>query len=288
MRKILLLLMMIFPLATAGAEVVFSAEVPEGWEARLRVTVLETGRSDAILVESGAEAMLIDGGSGSWVKAVQHDLTKRGISQPAYFLSTHPHNDHIEGLTGLMERGLYPVRFLSAWAKDDDVNTYHAAAVKAAWDKGVIFRLIRNGDVLSLGESQLSIFRTAASGINGKCAVVMVSLGERRILLTADLTGDAQKALLKAEGAENLQADIIKAPHHGENAMVETFLTAIDPALILCTVSSGEASSLAGQAKARSLPLLYSGDGEIVLETDGLVWYVWQNEKAGPDRWKSE
>ena len=26
----------------------------------------------------------------------------------------------------------------------------------------------------------------------------------------------------------------------------------------------------------RDLPLLYSGEGEIVLETDGTDWYIWQ------------
>ena len=63
------------------------------------------------------------------------------------------------------------------------------------------------------------------------------------------------------EALEGLQAEIIKAPHHGENAMVTEFLTAVDPSLILCTAPEADAPDLARQARSRELPLLFSGEG---------------------------
>ena len=61
MRKLIaLLLLMLLPLP-ALSEVYVNQEAPEDWSQRqlLRVTILQTGRSDAILVECGGEAMLL-------------------------------------------------------------------------------------------------------------------------------------------------------------------------------------------------------------------------------------
>lgn len=80
------------------------------------------------------------------------------------------------------------------------------------------------------------------------------------------------------------RAEIVKAPHHGVNAMAAEFLTAVDPALILCTNEQGAAPELQLQADSRELPLLYSGEGEIFLETDGTDWYVCQKEKTDRTR----
>lgn len=46
----------------------------------------------------GGESMLIDGGDDSWEAAVRHDLEARNLTAFRYFLNTHSHNDHIEGL----------------------------------------------------------------------------------------------------------------------------------------------------------------------------------------------
>lgn len=298
MRRILLLLLLLaLPLSAlveeaAEAEpavvirIADESELPEGWaeKERLRVTVLETGRSDAILVECGGEAMLVDGGDASWSKALRSDLEKRGLTEFKYFLNTHPHNDHVEGLTWLMEQGWKPERFMSPFTSDWN-SSYHQAAVKAAWNNGIIFRLIRHGDVYELGGAQVHIYRTTEyTGMNDRSAIGLITFGERRILLAADLTGNAQKSLLKMVDAGALQAEIVKAPHHGENAMVAEFLTAVNPSLAVCTAYPGEAPDLARQLSGRGLPLLYSGEGEVVMETDGVTWYVWQNAAQGRER----
>lgn len=288
MRKAIcfILLLLCLP-ALASGEVFIAEDLPTDWAERdlLRVTLLQTGRSDAILVECGGEAMLIDGGDASWAAAVQHDLEARGLTEFRYFLNTHPHNDHIEGLIYLMQQGYRPERFMSPFAADWKDGSYHDQALKTAWDSGIPFRLVRNGDVYTLGTASIHIYRsTKYTGMNDRSAIQLITFGDSRILLCADLTGNAQKALLNAllEGA--LTAEIVKVPHHGENAMVTDFLTAVNPALLLCTSESDEAPDLARQASARSLPLLYSGEGEIILETDGANWYITQKEKTGRDR----
>lgn len=287
MRKLLILLILLFLPCAARAEIHVGAEVPDDWHERglLRVTILQTGRSDAILVECGGEAMLIDGGDDSWEVAVRHDLEARNLTAFRYFLNTHPHNDHIEGLLHLLEQGYLPEKFMSPHPADWTGDSYHKRAVHLAWDSGVPFRLIRHGDVYPLGGASVHIFRsTEHAGLNSTCAIQLITFGDSRILLCADLTGNGQKSLLTLTEEGALQAEIVKAPHHGINAMTPEFLTAVDPALILCTNEQHAAPDLQRQADSRELPLLYSGEGEIVLETDGTDWYVFQKEKTGRDR----
>lgn len=278
MKKLMLILLLLLPL-TALAQVHVGVEPPEDWEERglLRVTILQTGRSDAILVECGGEAMLIDGGDASWSKSLEQDLQARELTDFRYFLNTHPHNDHIEGLIYLMQQGYRPGRYASPFAADWHDGSYHDQAVQTAWDSGIPFRLVRHGDVLPLGQSSVTIWRsTAYTDMNSRSAVQLITFGDSRILLLADLNGNAQKDLLKLLPEGALTAEIVKAPHHGENAMVTEFLDEVAPALLLCTAGASDAPDLARQAASRELPLLYSGEGEIVLETDGTDWYVRQ------------
>ena len=69
MKKVLLILlaMLLAMPAAAVAEVYLisgEAELPEGWAERetLRMTVVDTNRSDAIILQCGGEAMMVDGG----------------------------------------------------------------------------------------------------------------------------------------------------------------------------------------------------------------------------------
>lgn len=279
MKKLMLILCLL-PL-TALADVHVGEMPPEDWAGRevLRVTILQTGRADAILVECGGEAMLIDGADASQSMALERALESRGLTEFRYFLNTHPHNDHIEGLIYLMQQGYRPGRYASPFAADWHDGSYHDQAVLLAWDSGVPFRLVRHGDMLPLGQASVTIWRsTAYTDMNSRSAIQLIAFGDSRLLLLADLSGNAQKDMLKLLPEGALKAEIVKAPHHGENAMVTEFLDAAEPALLLCTAGEDDAPDLARQVASLELPLLFSGEGEIVLVTDGADWYAWQEE----------
>ena len=89
---------------------------------------------------------------------------------------------------------------------------------------------------------------------------------------------------LTNNSSRGVDAGLEKMHRLGIPAKREEFLTAVDPSLILCTAPEADAPDLARQARSRELPLLFSGEGEIVLETDGADWYVWQNPAQGRSR----
>lgn len=286
MKRLLMILLLALCLpALCLAEVHVGEPVPEGWDERtiLRVTVLETGRSDAMLLECGGEAMMIDGGSNPYSVALRHDMDRRGITHFKYLMNTHPDNDHIEGLRQLMAHGYTADAFISPFPLDMDYS-YQQAAVKAAISAGIPWQMIFDGDTLTLGEAEIVIRRcNEIAGRNAHSAVAMVRLGDASMLLCADINGLTQRWFLEHPG-QGLRADIIKAPHHGITAMVPAFLSAVNPALVCLTNTAERGSVVVAQAKSRGIPCLASGDGEIVLETDGADWYVVQHAKQGRNR----
>lgn len=96
MKKILSLLLLMLLMFTAGCGTVASAE-------NLVVYFLDVGQADAAILQCGDEVMMIDGGESSDSSLIYSYLTKTlGITHIDYMIATHPHADHIGGLSGAL------------------------------------------------------------------------------------------------------------------------------------------------------------------------------------------
>lgn len=246
----------------------------------LRLTVFRTGESDCMLLEAGGEAMMIDGGAKKWRDPLWDALNERGISRVKYLFNTHPHNDHIEGLDYLMQFGLKADAFLSLFAEDDDSTAFQKHAVKVAAEQGIPYRQLSSGGSFTLGGATLTVYQwDAAREPNAASALTRLEFGDCSALLCADISGRAQRAFLDALPPEALKADVMKAPHHGITPFVSEFLTAVDPAFVWITnYDAKKLSRIFHQLKGRSLPMYFSGEGTVILESDGKDWYVHQTE----------
>jgi beta-lactamase superfamily II metal-dependent hydrolase len=70
----------------------------------LRVTYIDVGQGDAILLRVGSWTGLIDGGPPGSAAAVSAQLTKSGARRIDTLVMTHPHADHIGGLPDVISR----------------------------------------------------------------------------------------------------------------------------------------------------------------------------------------
>ena len=96
MKKVLSLLLLMLLMFTAGCGTVASAE-------NLVVYFLDVGQADAAILQCGDEVMMIDGGESSDSSLIYSYLTKTlGITHIDYMIATHPHADHIGGLSGAL------------------------------------------------------------------------------------------------------------------------------------------------------------------------------------------
>ena len=291
-----LLVLALAAVCAAHADVYIDREKPEDWEERdlLRIWALYALDCDSFVAECGGQTMLIDGGN----KPKEADLTafleEHGWSHLNMIFSTHPHDDHIEAqYNALMHDKITADVFLSPFAEDYKANDrleFQRKTVKVLNEKGIPFRQVSTGDELTLGGAKMMVYRygkeTKKPGggsmtINDMSGVLRIRFGETSILLTADIGGAIQQKLAKDYGAEELKADILKAPHHGKNAVNGDLLKTVDPKLVIVTGKVDRTKTCVGQIEKYGIEWKRTSYGTILMETDGKDWYVNQEDKFG-------
>lgn len=71
----------------------------------LMIHFLDVGQADAAILQCGDEVMMIDGGNSADSSLIYSYLTNTlGIRHIDYMIATHPHKDHVGGLS--MQCGL--------------------------------------------------------------------------------------------------------------------------------------------------------------------------------------
>lgn len=276
----LLTLLMLLP-ALAAAEVHIIADetgLPADWAERetLRMVVVDTNRSDAILLQCGGESMMVDGGFNSHYKRVFATLDKYGVTELKYLLSTHCDGDHSEGLTTIINSDLYAPQVLLSPNPENynDPDDHHEKLVRAARRHNVPYQVIDDGDEFTLGSAKITILRCGEKwGQNARSAASVLEFNGGRLLLLADVSNRVLNYFLENRDHALLACDVMKAPHHGIDGVNDEFMAVSQPEAIICTNNT----IYDHDKKLENMGALYSGDGTVHVETDGTDWYIWQD-----------
>lgn len=286
MKKLLLMLMVLcLPLA-ALAEVHHiedESQLPQGWAEQelLRVSFLDMQRSDAILLQCGGENMLVDGGLGLHYKRLFKMLDDRDVTGLKYLWNTHCDGDHSQGLKIIMNSDLYGQGELLCPNKItyNDPDDDHEKMVTASKRHGWPYVQIDHGDVYTLGGATLTCVRCQENwGQNNRSACSYVKFGDATLFLAGDIGTRVQKHFVATLDPALLDCDILKAPHHGIDAVNEEFIQAVSPETIILTNYSNNGHSKSWNAYDPYM----AGDGVVVCETNGTDWYIWQTDNV-PD-----
>jgi competence protein ComEC len=213
-----------------------------------RITILDIGQGDAILVEgSHGGRLLVDGGPDPDRLLVELDrrIPPWDRRLDAIILS-HPHEDHVAGLALLLDR--YRVgRVLEPGMRGPGPG--YAAWIDRLARPGAPPRLsIGAGDRLTIDEIAMRVLwpirgrvpaepPDAGSGINNVSVVLLGVVGQRRFLLAGDVEQDIDPSLL-VEGLP--QVDLLKVAHHGsKTATTDAFLAAVRPKVAVASAGIG-------------------------------------------------
>lgn len=291
MKRILCLLVVLMLIPGGGSAEIFQIEdesqLPADWANKdlLRLTMIDTDRSDAMLLECGGEAMMLDGGSGQYRERLYDVLDGKGITRLKYLFSSHSDNDHIHGLVYLMTCGKYDIgAFLSINPTSfRDAAGYHKKAVNAAKKMEIPYIQMEEGQTYTLGGATIKVLRCPEKwGANARGATALIQFGDSRVLSPGDIDNRTMKWYAEHYTAEELACDILKIPHHGLAAIPDTFLAAASPEMLIVPntykrVYEGKRSFTRWvKVSFEGGPCKYSGDGHVVCVTDGTDWYAWQ------------
>ena len=202
-----------------------------------KVVFLDVGQGDAILLQDETAQVLIDGGPGM---AVLRELARE---MPWFdrkievVVNTHPDRDHLEGLLHVLER--YEVGLVLMPEVRHDSQLY-AAWLKLLEEKGVPVRFARAGQGLKAGDLEIAVLGPMPDLVSRKTndasVITRVDFGEMSWLLTGDAEKKVENALAGAY-SDVLDADILKAGHHGSNSSTHAVLIqAATPAAAVISV----------------------------------------------------
>ena len=177
--------------------------------AGLRVTALDVGQGDAILVEAPGAAMLVDEGPPEGRAAEQ--LRRRGLRRLSLLVLTHPQRDHVGGARDVIRR-LDVALVLDPGLRA--TSPYRDDAVAEARRRGVRVAIARAGETLRIGPLRVRVLWPEDAGAPGddpnrRAIVLLVSYGSADLLLTADAESDVTLPLRPPP------VEILKVAHHG-------------------------------------------------------------------------
>lgn len=267
---------MLAALIAAGTVVVLAAAGSSGGpgpprEGTLRITALDVGQGDAILLEPpGGDTVLVDAGPpGSGAAAKLRDL---GVERLGALLVTHDDSDHSGGAAELLAS--LPVARLGLGSA--------APALAAAADaNGTAPLPLAEGADLRFGELRLSVLwppREAAGRpappdeANSLSVVLLVEWRHFSMLLT----GDAESEAVPLEPGP---VDVLKVAHHGseDEGLVRLLETTV-PKLAVISVGenryghpTAETLSELGEAGVR---VERTDEGEVTIEADATRWWL--------------
>jgi competence protein ComEC len=191
------------------------------------IVFVDVGQGDcALVITPDNKTILIDGGGDAWSPGSVGEysllpyLKSRGITQIDLMVNSHPHADHTDGLLSVLtyldvERLVYT----DIWQDEE----YGDQLLALAEQQGVAIQACHTGDVLQVGDYLTLCFYYPPPGLaateeitdNNGSLVLELSCGEIDFLFDGDLDGELLAAIC---GAADIEAEIIKVPHHGSSS----------------------------------------------------------------------
>ena len=242
--------------SAASAGIAFAGGV-RGAGDPLRLTILDVGAGNAMLIESSGRRILIDGGppGQATLRALDGRLAPWDRSLDLIVV-TDRSDGNVGGLPGVLSH--YRVgALLDAAAPATATKPYGTASrdLDAAWQANGVAAIPRQPSVfVRAGSARLVVRLAGASALTGPTATVMLEFGARRLLLSGDQTG-----------SEPADVRILPETHIGASTYPPK-ITVLETGLI-----SHASADLAAVPSEFRQALLYrtQENGAIVISTDG-------------------
>ncbi|MHB8094413.1 MAG: DNA internalization-related competence protein ComEC/Rec2 [Candidatus Aminicenantales bacterium] len=259
----------------------FSSRSPD-----LRITVLDVGQGDSILVEFlGSRKMLIDGGGfpesrfDVGERIVSPFLWRKGIKKIDILVLTHAHPDHLNGLPAVARNFRIGEFWEADRPADDPVLRDLETALGSRVPRKEAFRgfsRTENGvriESLHPPDDGGPAPRPAA---NDRSIALRLTYGTTSFLLPGDIGKESEAGIMAAY--PEIRSQVLKSPHHGSStSSSEAFLAAVAPRMAVVTVGESnryglpQEKVLEAYSRAGARVFRTDRDGAVEFRSDGRV-----------------
>ncbi|MFT6408200.1 MAG: competence protein ComEC [Arenicella sp.] len=258
-----------FIAATLLLASIFSNTASRLTDDQLQVTLLDVGQGLAMVVETPNSVTVYDTGPryGTGFTAAEAVLLpflrQRGIRRIDTLVISHADNDHIGGLSKVLE-AFEVVQTLSS--RLDKVAGAKECIAGQSWQYDhTMFRII-------------SPQADTPNGSNNRSCVIMLQHFDTKILLSGDIEKPVERFLLR-KSEQSLAADFLLVPHQGsKTSSTAAFLDAVSPHTAMLAAGyknhyGHPHASVVDRYKARSIDLLSTIEhGSVLLKINSHDW----------------
>jgi competence protein ComEC len=223
----------------------------------LELTVLDVGQGDSLLVIfPGGKTLLIDGGGAfsgfpgreehngidPGEEAVSAYLWSRGFQKLDVVALTHAHQDHLGGLTAILEN----FKVAKLWIGREVSSPALARLEELARARKISIEHELRGRSFSLDGVDGDFLwpeavpeEVAPSAKNDDSLVLRLHYGSQTILLPGDAEKQSEGEILSENTPQEMRSNVLKVGHHGsKNSTTAKFLAAVQPQVGI--ISAGE------------------------------------------------
>ena len=224
------------PIETANTVVTTGLDNEKPSETEL--AVLDVGQGLCVLVESGGEYMIYDGGGGQHSSFVVAYLKRINVTSVKYLFASHYDEDHISGLIGVLHAIPVQTAIIPNYEADTAIYDSFISAVQNADTVEYAAR----GSQYELGNARVDVLYAADGSENtenDKSTVVSIQSGDFSCIITGDAEYETESKLM--ENAGILDCDAYIVGHHGSSSSSNPeFVNAMSPAIAVIGVGPNE------------------------------------------------
>lgn len=186
---------------------------PTPLQSEMKVHFLDVAQGLSVLVQSGGENLLYDGGDTKTSSFVVAYLKEQGVTSIDYLISSHYDSDHLAGLIGCLKAFEVKNIIGSDYVHDSKLYTSFTNAVT---EKKLEVEHPEVGTKISFGTGSFMLLapeQVEGSNKNNNSVVIKLTNGEHNFILTGDAEHDSEAAMCAS--GNDLECDVLLLGHHG-------------------------------------------------------------------------
>ena len=232
-KKYTVILTIIF-MILAGDFELFQGTVAITPSEDLKVHFLDVGQGDSIFIELPTnETILIDASIKDASNKIINYLREENVSKIDYVFATHPHSDHIGGMSAVIKA--FDIGQIYMPKAVTTTKTYENLLLTIK-DKNLKIKTAKAGNtIIDTDDLKLVVLapnQDSYESLNNYSIVLKLTYKEKSFLFM----GDAE-TLSEKEITGDVQADVLKVGHHGSRTSTsQAFLNKVNPSYAVISV----------------------------------------------------